>query len=107
MPSEENPADDCSRGLSPSDPKWERFHKGPEFLWKGESEWPEQKYGKVVVMNALSTDKAKAKPEKFDWAVQIASRPELYSIFVNYTIPIQYFQVLGQYNTIPIQYNIH
>ena len=34
------------------------------------------------------------------------TRPELYSIFVNNTIPIQYFQVLGQYNTIPMQYNI-
>ena len=32
-------------------------------------------------------------------------RPELYSIFVTYAIPIQYFQILGQYNTIPIQYN--
>ena len=37
----------------------------------------------------------------------VPTRPELYSIFVNYTIPIQYFQVLGQYNTITIQYNIH
>ena len=30
-----------------------------------------------------------------------------FKILVNYTIPIQYFPVLGQYNTILIQYNIH
>ena len=39
-PSEENPADDCSRGLSPGDPKWQRFHSGPSFLWGPESQWP-------------------------------------------------------------------
>ena len=38
--SEDNPADDCSRGLAPTDPKWKRFHHGPEFLWRPEAEWP-------------------------------------------------------------------
>ena len=50
VPTELNPADDCSRGLEPSDPKWRRFHQGPEFLWKDEAEWPPQ----VVLTQPLS-----------------------------------------------------
>ena len=39
VPTDENPADDCSRGLAPGDPKWKHFLEGPEFLWKDESQW--------------------------------------------------------------------
>ena len=39
-PTELNPADDCSRGLLPEDPKWERFHNGPDFLRRGIDFWP-------------------------------------------------------------------
>ena len=40
VPSDLNPADDCSRGLDPSDEKWERFVKGPKFLRHDQSGWP-------------------------------------------------------------------
>ena len=40
VPSDLNPADDCSRGIIPSDPKWDRFLHGPGFLWGPESAWP-------------------------------------------------------------------
>ena len=50
VPTELNPADDCSRGLGPSDPKWRRFHQGPEFLRMDEAEWPPQ----VVLTQPLS-----------------------------------------------------
>ena len=40
IPSDLNPADDLSRGLEPSDPKWQRFYCAPEFLWLDEEEWP-------------------------------------------------------------------
>ena len=43
MPTHLNPADYCSRGLSPEDPKWATFHGGPEFLKGDESLWPETK----------------------------------------------------------------
>ena len=39
-PTELNPADDCSRGLLPDDPKWDRFHNGPDFLRRGVEAWP-------------------------------------------------------------------
>ena len=39
--SADNPADDCSRGLSVSKfLNCERWLKGPPFLWRDESEWP-------------------------------------------------------------------
>ena len=41
IPTDENPADDCSRGLNPGDLKWKRFLEGPEFLRKDESQWPQ------------------------------------------------------------------
>ena len=40
-PTELNPADDCSRGMLPDDPKWERFHNGPDFLRRGVESWPQ------------------------------------------------------------------
>ena len=41
VPTDVNPTDDCSRGLTPGDPKWKRFLEGPEFLWRDESQWPQ------------------------------------------------------------------
>ena len=42
VPSELNPADFASRGLSPSaEEKVKMWFDGPEFLWKNEDEWPE------------------------------------------------------------------
>lgn len=38
--SKANPADDASRGLSPSEFLSSRWVLGPEFLWKDESQWP-------------------------------------------------------------------
>ena len=40
VPSVDNPADDCSRGLEADDPKWRHFLEGPDFLYVNESEWP-------------------------------------------------------------------
>ena len=41
VPSEENPADLASRGLSPRcAEKVDMWFNGPAFLWKGEEEWP-------------------------------------------------------------------
>ena len=76
VPSEENPADDVSRGLDPSDGKWERFYSGPNFLWKSESEWPEQKGMKErrICINAM--DHVQARNCDFGWVRQIASKVE-------------------------------
>ena len=71
-----NPADDCSRGLEPNDAKWERFWNGPEFLQRPEAEWPSQsgKLGNeepcpLIGLGALTT---KSKKMCFDWAVRIS-----------------------------------
>ena len=52
VPSADNPADDCSRGLSSTDPKWARFHNGPGFLWGSEDAWPQ----KIVVSQLSPAD---------------------------------------------------
>ena len=42
--SKNNPADFCTRGIQANKAeKWQKFHSGPEFLWKPKSEWPAQK----------------------------------------------------------------
>ena len=43
VPTHLNPADHCSRGMAPDDPKWATFHEGPEFLKVEESLWPQTK----------------------------------------------------------------
>ena len=44
IPSAENAADMCARGIKAEEAeKWQRFHRGPEFLWRPESEWPKVK----------------------------------------------------------------
>ena len=44
--SEQNPADDASRGLTADEMlNKERWAKGPEFLWGQESQWPEKPAG--------------------------------------------------------------
>ena len=73
VPSEDNPADDCSRGLNPSDKKWGRFINGPDFLWQVEEKWPSQKPFKPsgeIVINALTA--IQPPNVKYDWAVRIA-----------------------------------
>ena len=81
VPTELNPADDCSRGLEPNDTKWERFLGGPEFLKKGEDEWPTQKRlppkEKIMTINALTT--TRSHPPNFDWVLAIAERVEKWS----------------------------
>ena len=80
VPSQDNPADDCSRGLDPGDKKWERFYRGPKFLWQPEANWPEQRYitnRTPISMNAITV----REPEPFHkrklaWVLQIASRIE-------------------------------
>ena len=74
---QDNPADDCSRGLEPTDAKWERFLHGPPFLWQPESEWPAQtaKLGidksiPSICLNVLTVRQGK---RSFDWATCIAS----------------------------------
>ena len=37
----DNPSDAPSRGIHAGETeKWQKFHRGPDFLWKPESEWP-------------------------------------------------------------------
>ena len=44
VPSADNCADMCARGIKADEAeKWRRFHRGPEYLWKPESEWPKIK----------------------------------------------------------------
>ena len=47
VPTDLNPADDCSRGLVPGDEKWCRFYLGPDFLWKSEEHWPQTQLSKA------------------------------------------------------------
>ena len=78
VPSEENPADDCSRGLEPGDPNWVRFLGGPAFLYKSEENWPVQKHArsaKVSVIGALTT-LPDCRKQNFGWALRVADRIE-------------------------------
>ena len=50
--SKSNPADDTSRGLSPSNQeKVKRWVKGPEFVWKEECSWVNQRDKKALELN--------------------------------------------------------
>jgi transposase InsO family protein len=54
VPTRDNPADDCSRGLTMEKLlKTDRWFQGPHFLWKEESEWPECK---LSSLKTLSTE---------------------------------------------------
>ena len=76
VPTADNPADDCSRGLDPSDDKWERFFHGPEFLKDDESKSPNKELNakttneQVVHLNALTATQTKI---SYDWAVRVGS----------------------------------
>ena len=80
LPSEDNPADDCSRGLDPGDEKWTRFVQGPKFLWETEDQWPKQKpmqSGISLVVNALDVAPASSYANQatdMGWVLQIAER---------------------------------
>ena len=92
---QDNPADDCSRGLEPTDAKWDRFLNGPAFLWQPEAKWPVQdpklgieKPASPVCLSMLTT--APGRPS-FEWAVRIAvpvsgwvSKIRRVAIFVNF-----------------------
>ena len=74
---QDNPADDCSRGLEPTDAKWDRFLNGPAFLQQPESKWPAQeaklgidKPAQPVCLNVLT---AGTEEPAFEWAVRIAA----------------------------------
>lgn len=49
VPSEDNPADDASRGVSPESLATDRWIHGPEFLLKPAAEWPRSPLLKPVV----------------------------------------------------------
>ena len=73
----ENPADDCSRGLEPTDAKWDRFLNGPGFLRQPDSEWPDQsrdlgigKNEKLICLNLLTIGSKKI---SCNWAVQVGA----------------------------------
>ena len=49
VPGEENPADDCSRGLMVSDLTEDcRWFSGPTFLWRSEDDWPADRQPRSV-----------------------------------------------------------
>ena len=82
IPSELNPADDCSRGLEPEDPKWKRFVDGPEFLKKDESEWPKVKESNNNVQNPICISAITVKRPSdvsCDWAIRVSERVESWS----------------------------
>ena len=59
----DNPADYCSRGIQASEAgKWEKFHKGPEFLWKDESYWPKLPFSRTPMPSPISLLFAIASP---------------------------------------------
>jgi hypothetical protein len=73
--SADNPADDCSRGLSVADfLKCERWHKGPPFLWKQESQWPKSKLENSAELSSVDPEvkvattvvKAEESPDSID-----------------------------------------
>ena len=80
LPSEENPADDCSRGLDPGDEKWTRFVHGPGFLWKTEDQWPKQKPMRseislvVGALNVGSSGQKASKAVDLGWVLRIADK---------------------------------
>ena len=85
VPSADNPADDCSRGLKADDPKWQRFLEGPRFLWEDETGWPQadfrQKKGDAVPVagiNALTADAAEARRKRRSglWILRLAESTE-------------------------------
>ena len=56
----DNPADDASRGISGERPSQQRrWFEGPEFLWKPEQEWPQQ----PVDMGQIRNDDPEIKPQ--------------------------------------------
>ena len=75
VPSADNPADDCSRGLSSMDPKWERFHNGPAFLWRPEDEWPQKTVvAQLSPADILAVSIAPPPPIPSDhWALRVAA----------------------------------
>ena len=88
-----NPADDVSRGLEPGDPKWQRFLRGPDFLWLDESEWPKESPAakSVVSIGALAEERVVQKDVEYDWAVKVVDKIDEWpakirrlAIFVNF-----------------------
>ena len=74
VPSAENPADDCSRGLAASDPKWHRFHHGPDFLWQQEAFWPSKVVAsKPFPAHILATSVVAAASPPWDWVLALAA----------------------------------
>ena len=73
VPTDSNPADFVSRGLMPDDEKWNMFHKGPDFLWQNESEWPKPMllkgpHPEEILASVAVTDVVSIPPH---WAVRI------------------------------------
>ena len=59
VPTDSNPADECSRGLTMDQLlKSTRWFRGPEFLWMEEREWPQQP---TVLPNTLSNEDPEVK----------------------------------------------
>jgi len=85
VPTDDNPADDCSRGLTMNKLlKTTRWFHGPDFLWKEESQWPQ-----VVIPDSLDSGDPEVKTKTLVAAVQIGEHHdpvnELISYFSDWT----------------------
>ena len=69
VPTKENPADDCSRGLDPEELQAERWQRGPEFLQLSPGEWP-----RLATLGALPTDDPEVKATENAMAAQETPR---------------------------------
>ena len=74
-PGKENPADDSSRGLDADEYlKSRRWLNGPDFLWKEECEWPQQK------VKEIPPEQLEVKKEKATYTTDTTRRPSLFKL---------------------------
>ena len=75
VPSSQNPADDLTKGLSAQDPKWGRFHNGPDFLWRREEEWPaKQVVTRPFPAHILATTAEVKKAPPTPWVIRVSQK---------------------------------
>ena len=75
VPTHLNPADDASKGMLAHDPKWGRFHNGPDFLWQREEEWPaKQVVTRPFPAHILATSAEPKPAPSAPWALRVSEK---------------------------------